>query len=78
MSSYPNMSYCMCENTLLAMRQILNAMEDEGTDFLKEMSRTERRAFEELFHACEAFVNASDELIQAIEDQGEEAQGEEE
>ena len=46
MSNYPNMSYCMCENTLLALRQVLNAMQEEGPMFLQEMSRDERRAFD--------------------------------
>ena len=59
---YPNMSYCMCENTLLALRQVLNAMEDQGTEFTEDMSREERRAFEELFHACEAFMRQAEEL----------------
>ena len=27
MSNYPNMSYCMCENTLAALRQVLSAMQ---------------------------------------------------
>lgn len=62
MSNYPNMSYCMCENTLLAMRQILNTMQEEGPMFLKEMSREEHRAFKELFNACEDFLTASEEL----------------
>ena len=30
MSNYPNMSYCQCENTLLALQQILTAMREEG------------------------------------------------
>ena len=62
MSNYPNMSYCMCENTLLAMRQILNSMDSEGPMFLHDMNREERRAFQELFHACESFLNMSEEL----------------
>jgi hypothetical protein len=59
---YPNMSYCMCENTLAALRQVLNAMEDQGTEFVQDMSRSERRAFEELFHACEAFMQQAEQL----------------
>ena len=59
----PNMSYCMCENTLLALRQILDAMVEEGPMFLNDLSRSERESFEELFHACESFLNLSDELI---------------
>ena len=62
MSSYPNMSYCMCENTLLAMRQITDAMQDQGPMFLVEMRRDEMRAYKELFNICEAFLSAAEEL----------------
>ena len=62
MSSYPNMSYCMCENTLLAMKQIVGAMQEEGPMFLKEMGREERRAFEAMFDMCEAFMTMNEEL----------------
>ena len=62
MSSYPNMSYCMCENTLAAMRQVVNAMQEEGLMFLKEMNRDERRAFEAMFDMCEAFMTMTEEL----------------
>ena len=69
MSNYPNMSYCMCENTVLAMRQIMNAMQSEGPLFLAEMNRDERRAFQELFNLCEDFLTASEELEEEFEDQ---------
>ena len=62
MSNYPNMSYCQCENTLLALRQVVNTMVEEGPMFLKEMSRDERRAFQELFNTCESFLTLSEEL----------------
>lgn len=67
MSNYPNMSYCRCENTLAAMQQILAAIQEEGPMFLQEMNRTERRAYQELFNACELFLNASEELEAAME-----------
>ncbi len=70
MSNYPNMSYCMCENTLLALKQVLDAMESEGPMFLREMNRTERRAFEELFHYCESFLTMSEELQEELERDG--------
>lgn len=60
--SYPNMSYCMCENTLLALRQVVNAMNEDGPAFLHDMSREERRAFQELFNTCEDFMSLSEEL----------------
>lgn len=62
MSNYPNMSYCQCSNTLLALKQVLDTMQEEGPMFLKEMSRDERRAFEELFGYCESFLTMSEEL----------------
>lgn len=68
MSNYPNMSYCMCENTLLAMRQIVTAMQEEGVGFLADLSRDERRAFQELFNTCEDFMNLSEEVQAVYED----------
>ncbi len=62
MSNYPNMSYCMCNNTLLALKQVVEAMNDEGPMFLREMSRDERRSFEQLFNMCEDFMQLSEEL----------------
>ena len=67
MSNYPNMSYCMCENTLLALKQVLDAMESEGPMFLREMSREERRSFEALFSMCEDFMTMSEELQEELE-----------
>jgi len=63
---YPNMSYCQCENTLLALQQVLNSMEDEGIDFVKSMGREERRAYQELYHACEAFMREADLMEQDL------------
>ena len=62
MSDYPNMSYCMCNNTLIALKQVINTMREEGPQFLRELSSDERRAFSELFNACEDFMNLSEEL----------------
>ncbi len=70
MSNYPNMSYCMCNNTLLALKQILDAMQDEGPMFLREMSRDERRSYEALFNACEDFLTMSEELQAELERDG--------
>ncbi len=77
MSNYPNMSYCMCENTLLALKQVLNAMESEGPMFLREMNRDERRAFEELFGYCESFLTMSEELQDELEQEERDGQPDE-
>ena len=73
MSNYPNMSYCQCENTLSALHQVLNNMEDGGAEFVQRMSREERRAFQELFNACEAFLELSEQIQEEL-DSAEEAE----
>lgn len=70
MSSYPNMSYCMCENTLSAMRQVVTAMQEEGPMFLQEMNKDERRAFEAMFDMCETFMTVAEDLQAEVERDG--------
>jgi hypothetical protein len=77
MSNYPNMSYCMASNTLLAMRQIIDAMQEEGPQFLRELNRDERRAFQELFNTCEDFMNLSEELQDELEQEEHDGQPDE-
>lgn len=69
MSNYPNMSYCMNSNTLLALNQILNAMQEEGPMFLRELSREERRSYEALFNACEDFLTMAEELEDQVREE---------
>lgn len=69
MSNYPNMSYCMCENTLSALGQVMEAMREEGPMFLKELNRDEKRAYQELFNMCESFLTASEELETMAEEE---------
>ncbi len=69
MSNYPNMSYCMCNNTLLALKQILDTMQEEGPMFLRELNRDERRAYEALFNACEDFLTMAEELEDQVREE---------
>lgn len=66
MSDYPNMSYCMCNNTLLALRQVVTAMVEQGPDFLREMSVEEQRAYRALFNMCEEFLISSEDIDQEL------------
>ena len=77
MSNYPNMSYCMNENTLLAMKQIVEAMDNDGPMFLRELNRDERRAFEQLFNVCEDFMQLSEELQAELESEERDGQPDE-
>lgn len=59
---YPNMSYCMFQNTLSAMRQILESVDQEGQTILEEMDHREKLAFRELYGACEAFLEVAEDV----------------
>ena len=55
MTNYPNMSYCMFENTHRAIDQLISAMREAQInspeavlEFVNDMSREERRAFEDI------------------------------
>lgn len=63
MRDYPNMSYCMNQNTLLALRQIMNAIDEQDTEFLRDLTRDESWAFHDLVRACEAFVQQAEVLV---------------
>jgi hypothetical protein len=67
----------MNENTLLAMKQIVEAMDNEGPMFLRELSRDERRAFEKLFNVCEDFMQLSEELQAELENEERDGQPDE-
>ena len=54
----PNMSYCMCENTLEALEQVYDSMEEWGEAFF-EMSDEERRALNKLITLCKDFSEAA-------------------
>ena len=67
MSNYPNMSYCMCENTAAALRQVVDAMVEER-EFLEDLNRHERIAFDQLYHLCQQFVRRADMLVEQEEE----------
>ena len=66
--NYPNMSYCMCGNTLAALEQVMDAMDEQGAvEFVKDLNMDELRAFNELMHVANLFsrraVRAVDQVI---------------
>ena len=69
MSNFPNMSYCMCENTMAALRQVFEAMRHEdAVDFMREMSRHERAAFTELAQMCRLVADTADAVEEEWQD----------
>lgn len=67
MSNYPNMSYCMFENTASAMMQIIEAMKEEDVGLYEDLSRSENRYFNELYALCEEFIYLADDITERTE-----------
>lgn len=69
MRDYPNMSYCMCENTRAALAQVINAMAEQGPHFVMELSRDEKHHYAKLFDLCELFCAEYEEIQDIIENE---------
>ena len=52
----PNMSYCMFENTVSAMRQILEALNEADTKADLKLNQYEQQAYRNLKNMCEKIV----------------------
>jgi len=55
------MSYCMCNNTLAAMDQLMDAMED--VDFIEELNPDELRSFNDLIEVAKLFARRGELLL---------------
>lgn len=66
---YPNMSYCMCNNTEAALKQIMDAMDDEGdVEFIRDLSMGELRSFNEILYLAEQFVRRAERALDRVAD----------
>lgn len=69
MKNYPNMSYCMCNNTLAAFNQIVDAMDEQGdVDFVKDLSMDELRDFNELAFIARQFAQRAERAVDKVID----------
>lgn len=75
MSNYPNMSYCMYENTVAALNQICNDLSDSLDDqvtieeYRKDRSsRQEAEAFDRIKYMCEDVLRLIENLSNVEED----------
>ena len=69
MSNYPNMSYCMYENTVAALNQICNDLSDSLDDQVTieeyredRSSRQEAEAFDRIKYMCEDVLRLIENL----------------
>ena len=63
--SYPNMSYCMFENTTLAMRQILGALVEAESKEDLDLNQYEKPAYDRLKELCEEIIYEMERLEEA-------------
>ena len=67
MRDYPNMSYCMCNNTEAAFNQIMDAMDDEGdVAFVRELSMDELRSFNEIAFMARRFAQRAERAVEQV------------
>lgn len=76
MRNYPNMSYCMFNNTKLAMDQLAEFMIEADQDDVLDISDDELRAMRELVGYCEQYIRLAEdfdskrqEMLDALEDE---------
>lgn len=76
MRNYPNMSYCMFQNTKLAMDQLAEFMIEADQDDMLDISDDELRAMRELVGYCEQYIRLAEdfdskrqEMLDALEDE---------
>ena len=69
MSNYPNMSYCICNNTEAAFNQIMDAMDEQGdVKFVKELSMDELRSFNEIAFMARQFAQRAERAVNQVID----------
>jgi hypothetical protein len=62
MRNYPNMSYCMFQNTQMAMDQLAEFMIEADMDDVLDISKDELRAMRELVGYCEQYIRLAEEF----------------
>lgn len=79
MLNYPNMSYCMFQNTRAAMDQLAEFMIEADFDAVLDISEDELRAMRELVGYCEQYIRLAEdfdskrqEMLDELEDELEE------
>ena len=51
-----NMSYCMCENTANDLQDVVNRLQEEGTDWIDDMNPYELRGLRDIVALANAIV----------------------
>lgn len=62
MRNYPNMSYCMFQNTRAAMDQLAEFMIEADIDDVIDISKDELSAMRELVGYCEQYIRLAEDF----------------
>jgi len=62
MRNYPNMSYCMFQNTRMAMDQLAEFMIEADIDDVIDISKDELSAMRELVGYCEQYIRLAEDF----------------
>jgi hypothetical protein len=75
MRDYPNMSYCMFQNTMAAMMQCASGIEEalENGEPL-ELNQYEQRPFNEMYEMCRALMELLEQHQEMAESQVDEVE----
>ena len=67
-SRFPNMSYCMCENTVQALIQIIDHMDEDPENFVQDLNASELNSFNRLYDLCKEFRRTADFVVECAEE----------
>lgn len=67
MRDYPNMSYCMFQNTVMAMEQLNTFLAQADGEEVLDIRREELRALMDMYNQCESFLNLADDFMERHE-----------
>lgn len=70
MSNPTRWSFCICNNTLSSINEILDAMDENGdVNFIKNLNMDELRSFNELMYVSRQFAKRAERAIDLTIDQ---------
>lgn len=69
MSNYPNMSYCAAENTLSAINQLVDLIQEgEKDEAVKTKDKYEYLALKNIVHDAKILSEITEDLLEKYED----------
>jgi hypothetical protein len=58
----------MCENTVAALAQIIEHMDEDPENFMQDLSMTELNSFNRLYELCKEFRRTADFVVECADE----------